>query len=244
MNKSSWLFRAYVLALRLYYRILASILYCISPAKAKRWYSEIVFWRLVKLRKGFYFTKQYEWFYTTHFGFTREDFKGKTILDIGCGPMGTLEWAEGAKERIGLDPHSDMYEREFHVSKTQKMKYVNGVAETIRFPDGHFDFVYSFNSLDHVDNLLFAIAEIKRVVRPGGHFLLLCNVNHKPTMGEPSPFGWDIVKAFPPDFELVDERHYEPTQWSLYHSIQADVRYNHDDKTERVGIISAKFNKK
>lgn len=243
MNKQSYLFRLYVLGLRLYYRLIKDIMVLFSYPGAKRWYAEKVFWRLVKLRKGFYFTKEYEYFYTTHFGFEENDFEDKRILDIGCGPMGTLEWANNAKERIGLDPHSDMYDKEFAVCATQKMQYVTGVAEKIPFPDDYFDFVYSFNSLDHVDNLETAIKEIQRVVVPGGYFLLISNLGHAPTLGEPSVFSWDIVKHFRPTFNVVDEKHYEPTKWSLYYSIQANVPYDHTNKTDRVGIITVKFHK-
>src|SRR5687767_10314946 len=35
----------------------------------------------------------YEPFYTTVFGLTHADYAGKAVLDIGCGPRGSLEWA-------------------------------------------------------------------------------------------------------------------------------------------------------
>ena len=31
--------------------------------------------------------------YTVVFGLTRDDFAGKAVLDVGCGPRGSLEWA-------------------------------------------------------------------------------------------------------------------------------------------------------
>ena len=53
----------------------------------------------------------YAYFYTTHFGLSETDYAGKAVLDIGCGPMGSLEWATMVRERVGLDPLADAYRR-------------------------------------------------------------------------------------------------------------------------------------
>ncbi len=236
------LLKLYIFVLRVYYRMLTIILsFFLEPSKIKGRY-ELKFWRILKLRKGFYFTSQFEYFYTTHFGFDRDCFDGKRILDIGCGPMGSLEWADMASERVGLDPLANAY-KEFGVDN-QKMRYVTTGAEQIPFPNNHFDFVYSFNSLDHVDDLEKSVKEIIRVTAPGGHFLLLSNLNHKPTHCEPTSYSWDIVERFLPTFELVDEKQYEQSERGMYDSIRAEVPYDHDDKSLRYGIISAKFVKR
>jgi len=39
-----------------------------------------------------------------YFGLSKDFYKGKKILDIGCGPRGSLEWADMTLERVGLDP--------------------------------------------------------------------------------------------------------------------------------------------
>lgn len=70
-----------------------------------------------------------------------------------------------ASERVGLDPLVDGY-RALGIGQ-HKMTYVKGGSEKIPFPDGHFDIVTSFNSLDHVDNLDATVAEITRVTAPG-----------------------------------------------------------------------------
>jgi 2-polyprenyl-3-methyl-5-hydroxy-6-metoxy-1,4-benzoquinol methylase len=51
----------------------------------------------------------YEYFYTENFGLVKDYFNGKRILDIGCGPRGSLEWADNALVRIGLDPLANDY---------------------------------------------------------------------------------------------------------------------------------------
>src|SRR4029079_10710133 len=101
-------------------------------------------------------------FYTSHFGLSASDYAGKRILDIGCGPRGSLEWADMTAERVGLDPLADEYLK--LGAKNHKMSYVAAPSEKIPFPDGHFDVVCSFNSLDHVDDIPTTINKIIRVV--------------------------------------------------------------------------------
>jgi SAM-dependent methyltransferase len=99
----------------------------------------------------------YAWFYTREFGLTQQDDVGKRVLDIGCGPRGSLKWAEGATDRIGVDPLVEGC-RTPRIDE-HAMRYVASGAESIPFPDGHFEIVATFNSLDHVDNVDAAIRE-------------------------------------------------------------------------------------
>jgi ubiquinone/menaquinone biosynthesis C-methylase UbiE len=140
-------------------------------------------------------------FYTDVFGLTTDDYAGKKILDIGCGPRGSLEWANMAEERVGLDPLADKYMK--LGAANHKMTYVASPSEQIPFPDGHFDIVTSFNSLDHVDDLARTIHEIKRVAKPNGRFLLIVEIDHPPTPTEPLTLTKDILNSFAPEFRPV-----------------------------------------
>jgi len=214
----------------------------------KRWsggdkgHHELAYWQKRKAAEGTLANEQYQAFYTSHFGLSCDDYAGKRVLDIGCGPRGSLEWASMAAERIGVDPLAAEY-RKLGAADHQ-MRYVACGAEHIPFADGHFDIVTSFNSLDHVDDLDETIAEIGRVVRPGGLFLLLTDVNHDPTPAEPIVFGFDVVDGFLPAFEVLETRHYEKRIRGLYQSIDADVPYDHADRTRRYGILSAKLRRR
>lgn len=185
--------------------------------------------------------QRYEYFYTEHFGFAPGFYRGKSVLDIGCGPQGSLEWAEGAARRVGLDPLAAAY-RPLGTG-AHRMAYVAAGAEHIPFPSGSFDVVCAFNALDHVDDLERTMAEIVRVVAPGGWFLLLSDLNHDPTICEPVSFSWEIVSRFQPALRLCEERHYEKTQEGMYQSIRAGAPYDHADPRKRYGILSAKFQK-
>lgn len=186
--------------------------------------------------------EHFAWFFTTHFELEGEFYRDKRVLDLGCGPRGSLEWASMAAERVGLDPLVDSY-RSLGIER-HAMRYVAAPAEAIPFPDGHFDVVSSFNSLDHVDDLDRTIAEIARVTAPGGLFLLITEVDHPPTVCEPVTFSWDIADRFAAAFEEVRENRYEAHPDGVYDAIRADLRYDDANPAERSGWLSAMFRRR
>lgn len=132
--------------------------------------------------------------FTDVFQLDKSFYDGKKILDIGCGPIGTLEWADNAEERVGADPLAESYLK--MTEGKQQMRYVCAPAEQLPFEDGHFDVVSIFNALDHVDDVDKAIAEACRVVAPGGTLLLIVELNHKPTVTEPHSIDTSILDKF------------------------------------------------
>jgi SAM-dependent methyltransferase len=200
---------------------------------------EIAYWRGRKEYEQTLGHEHYEHFFTTHFGLEPDFYAGRSILDIGCGPRGSLEWATMASRRVGLDPLAGEY-RELGVD-AHAMEYVAAPAEAMPLPDDAFDVVSSFNSLDHVDDLGRTIGEIKRVVRPGGLFLLLTELGHEPTWEEPQDFSWEVVSLFEPELRPLDERHFEKSRPGIYDSVTAGVPYDHSEPTRRTGVLSAKF---
>jgi SAM-dependent methyltransferase len=212
----------------------------VSPLTNKR-SSEFNYWKCRRAQKGRLENAFYEWVYTTHFGLTPDFYAEKRVLDIGCGPRGSLEWAHAARERVGVDPLAKKYRKlGTHV---HAMRYVNAGAESIPLPDQHFDVVVAFNSLDHVENVSQAIAEIKRVTKPGGLFLLIVEINHPPTNTEPLTLGWDIIDEFLDCFELIEQRSYEVGDHNLYRQLQRHALYDHSNPSDRPALITAKFRK-
>lgn len=202
---------------------------------------ELAYWETRKKQEGIMAHEHYVQFYTTHFGFDKSFYNGKKILDIGCGPRGSLEWANNAFVRIGIDTLADSY-RKLGIH-SHRMQYVAGRAEQLPFADCRFDVVTSFNSLDHVDDIDKTVAEITRVMATGGLFLLLTDVHHHPTICEPTVFSWNIVEKFFPTLKLIEEKQIEKSQGGMYESIIAGIPYDHRNKSRRYGILSAKFTK-
>lgn len=183
----------------------------------------------------------YEPCYTAMVGLTVDDYRGKKLLDLGCGPLGTLEWADMTSERVGLDPLANSY-RMLGIGH-HKMTYVTARSEQIPYPDGYFDIVSCFNAMDHVDDLDQTIAEIKRVVAKGGLFLLGVDTNHAPTIAEPIAIDWKIGDKFAPEFQVELEHQYEKSSTSYIDIMEANTLFNHNDPRPRHGVIILKLRK-
>lgn len=218
-----------------------SFLYWLRGPTRSKYAAELRYWK-GKAKDGPLGNVGYVYLFTEVFGLDKEFYRDKKILDIGCGPRGSLEWADVASETVGLDPLADSYEK--LGTGRHRMKYVKAFSEAMPFPDGYFDVVSSMNSLDHVDDLDKTIGEIIRVTAPGGSFLLIVDVNHPATRCEPVTFSWDITGRFCPPMKLVDEKHYEKDDsLGIPGSIREAGCYDHDDPTERTGLLLARFEK-
>ena len=212
----------------------------ISRTKIKE-RSELAYWMLKKRKEKELNNDHYQYFYTDHFGLNRMDYLDKRILDIGCGPRGSLEWADMASERVGLDPLADQYLK--LGADKHRMTYCNAGSEQIPFPNEHFDFVCSFNSIDHVEDLDLSCGEIRRVLKNGGTLLLIVDIHSEPTINEPQPIDWDFVGRYFGDWKLIEEKHFEKSVAGIYQSIRSKVPFDHDNDRDRYGILSVHLQK-
>ena len=205
---------------------------------------ELAYWRERKAAHGDLeqSNAHYRWAFTEYFGLPLEFYDGKRVLDVGCGPRGSLEWADRAAERVGLDPLADEYKR-LHSSQ-HSMAYVAAGMEAIPFPDAHFDVVSSFNSLDHVDDLDAAIAELTRVTKPGGLLLLLTDVGHEPTPTEPQSYSWDVLDCFNHHWRLLERRDYERPGDNMLDNLLGGSAFDHGDPRPRPGLLSARLERR
>jgi SAM-dependent methyltransferase len=101
-----------------------------------------------------------------------EEGHGRDVLEIGVG-MGAdhLEWRRHNPRRLtGVDLTSravNFTRARFEAAGLQADVRVAD-AETLPFEDASFDIVYSWGVLHHSPNTKAAIAEVRRVLRPGG----------------------------------------------------------------------------
>ena len=200
---------------------------------------ELAYWSERKDIEGTLLNGWFEGYYTDHFGLSRDDYRDKRVLDIGCGPRGSLEWATMARERVGVDPLAGEY---LQMGATHHaMTYIAAGAESIPVPDHNFDIVCSFNSLDHVDDLDASIAEMKRVTAVGGLLLVITDVHDKPTPQEPICFDWSVVELLAPEFAVQSLRCCEKLGGGAYTSAKQDIPFDHADTRPRYGVLSARL---
>lgn len=206
-------------------------------------HSEMVFWRSRFKREGGRFNNDhFEFNYTTLFQLPLEFYRGKRVLDIGCGPRGSLEWASMAAQRVGLDPLLPGYLKEFQIDRVHQMQYVAAPSECMPFPDRSFDVVCAFNSLDHVEDLSRVISEIRRVLTPSGTFLLIVELNHPPTATEPYTISEAEARAILGDgYRLQDFQAFEIGDHNIYRQVRENRLFDYHDQTTRPAIAAARF---
>jgi SAM-dependent methyltransferase len=91
------------------------------------------------------------------------------ILDVGCGTGSTLKELEKMGEAVG----ADISEEAIAYCRRRGCGDVRLVAEDeLSFRDGEFDAVLSLDVLEHIENEGAALAEYRRVLKPGGVLLL------------------------------------------------------------------------
>lgn len=100
-------------------------------------------------------------------------FDGATVLELGCGRAEkTRALAETGRPRqiIALEVDLIQHQRNLQVTDLPGVSFRQGGAEAIPLDDASVDIVLMFKSLHHVPLAAMdaALAEIARVLRPGG----------------------------------------------------------------------------
>ena len=105
--------------------------------------------------------------------------KPETVLDIatGTGDLAILMAETGAKKIIGIDISEGMMQvgRKKVAAKhlSDKIELVSGDSENIPFPDNSFDAITVGFGIRNFESLEKGLAEILRVLKPGGVFVIL-----------------------------------------------------------------------
>jgi SAM-dependent methyltransferase len=91
------------------------------------------------------------------------------ILDVGCGTGANLLMLSQYGDAEGVDVSEDAlaFCRERGLEKVKL-----GAAEKLPYDDGTFDLVTALDVIEHLDNDLAGLREMRRVLRPGGRVLL------------------------------------------------------------------------
>ena len=108
---------------------------------------------------------------------------GRQVLEVGLG-YGTLSGrlAELGAELSGLDIAAGPVEMVRHrlrlMGRPADERIVRGSALQMPFADASFDRVYSIGCLHHTGDLPRAVAEVHRVLRPGGRAVVMLYNRH------------------------------------------------------------------
>jgi len=158
------------------------------------------------------------------------------LLDIGfgCG-IAFPELAARTGELFGLEIHQKIDEvRNSLIKEGIAPELVWGSVLKIPFADNFFDTVVSISTLEHIEDLSRAFAEIKRVLRPGGRAVLSFPVRNKITDWFYRLFGYAPREIHPSSHRQIIKKGLEilklikikkfpsflPLDYSLYVSVE------------------------
>ena len=113
--------------------------------------------------------------YRTHYHlpalFASLDGAGRSLLEVGCGiGVDSIQLAKRgfAVTAVDLTENALAVARQFAAHRGVSIDFRLGNAEGLGFPDQSFDVVYSFGVLHHTPDIGRSVAEVHRVLRPGG----------------------------------------------------------------------------
>ena len=123
-------------------------------------------------------------------------FAGKVVLDIGSGPVGLPDaLASTAAVSLSIEPLAERFAQAGLLLDSSAV-YLSCPAEAMPLRSASVDVVISRNNLDHVDDPVKVLAEVKRVLRPGGAFILNVDIDHSPTVTEPHRIDLASLRAW------------------------------------------------
>jgi len=107
-----------------------------------------------------------------------QDLRGANVLDLGSGYGGrTVHYAEqGAAMVTGIEISDAMVARSARFAQSRgatNVRFLRAFAEDLPFANGSFDIVLSFDVMEHVDDPVLALRELRRVMRSGSHAWLI-----------------------------------------------------------------------
>ncbi|MGP0083559.1 MAG: class I SAM-dependent methyltransferase, partial [Steroidobacteraceae bacterium] len=136
--------------------------------------------------------------------------EGKAILDIASGEgYGAALLASRAVSVIGVDIAEDAVAHARKNYKLGNLEFRQGSCSKIPLDDGVVDFVVSFETIEHHDEHEQMLAEIKRVLKPGGIVLVSSPdkaiYTDKPAYHNP----FHVKELYKGEFDALFRRHFK-----------------------------------
>lgn len=142
----------------------------------------------------------------------------KTMLDVGCGEgrFCRMMGAHGVAV-TGIDPTRALLAQA--KARDPAGTYIEAGAAKLPLDDGAFDLVVSYLSLIDIPDASAAIAEMARVLKPGGH-LLIANSTGWNTAGDAEGLGWALDADGRKAHFRIDHYLQERAQWIEWKGIR------------------------
>lgn len=106
------------------------------------------------------------------------DFRGKTVLDLGCGYGWHCKYAADhqAASVLGTDISQKMLQKAREINAAPQIDYQCVAMEDLRFPEGSFDVILSSLAFHYVEDFVPLVENLARWLKKGGS--LVFSVEH------------------------------------------------------------------
>ena len=148
-------------------------------------------------------------------GWSRTRFSDKTIFELGCGPLGMIEYVTGMK-RYAFDPLNQYYSQLFKNARSNNINYLTSESELDEIPKA--DFGICFNVLDHTPDAKAYFDLFLSKIAKGGAFLIQVNTIRKDVKRTAEH---ESMHPSPLTFERI---------YSWVQVVSKDVKYELSDK--------------
>jgi SAM-dependent methyltransferase len=156
------------------------------------------------------------------------------VLDAGCGVgYGSAYLGEVAARVVGVDRDEPAIAYACARYGGPNVEFRVGDVLALDFPDEAFDAVCSFETIEHVEDPAGFVAEMARVLRPGGAFLVSTPRADETTTAPANPF--HHVELSRADFEALLRRSFREVELYGQRRLQT-ARHRLLQRTDVLGL--------
>jgi len=141
--------------------------------------------------------------------------KGKHVLDLACGEgYGSALLARHAEAVTGVDVSQQAIEHAKRVyAQLRNATFAVGSATKIPAADASFDVAISFETLEHIHQQEEFLAELDRVLRPGGVLLISCPNKAEYTDKRGTQNEFHVKELYRPELDALIRKRFAHATW-------------------------------
>ncbi|MEP7192930.1 MAG: class I SAM-dependent methyltransferase [Actinomycetota bacterium] len=164
------------------------------------------------------------------------DWAGQQVLDVGCGSGFHLpRFAQTACRVVGVEPHEPLAalaRQRITDLSLGNVSVLDGTAQRLPLPDDSMDVAHARWAYFFGPGCEPGLAEVERVLRPGGTAFVIDNDASRSTFGR-----W-FRRAMPAHDPVAIERFWARQGWSREH---IDMRWSFGSRTDFESVLRIEF---
>jgi len=150
-------------------------------------------------------------------------------LDIACGEgYGAYLLGQSALQVFGMDIDEKVIRFAKEKYKKDNLEFKPGNIENTEFEDYSFDVVISFETIEHLDNHVAAMSEIKRILKPDGILIMSTPDKDKYNSLRSEPNRFHLHELNLGEYKTLLSQYFEHSRFLFQQSLAASFIYSPD----------------